>query len=93
MTAIIKSLFDGRLKSCQMLAKDIKKEFCYRQQSMYCADLQGGHRIIIRPSGTELKLKIYIFAKGRTRDEAIDRAAELCALVRETLEKEERKNE
>ena len=60
---------------------------------MYCADLQGGHRIIIRPSGTELKLKIYIFAKGRTRDEAIDRAAELCAQVRETLEKEERKNE
>lgn len=93
MTAIIKSLFDGRLKSCQMLAKEIKKEFCYRQQSMYCADLQGGHRIIIRPSGTELKLKIYIFAKGRTRDEAIDRAAELCAQVRETLEKEERKNE
>lgn len=93
MVAIVKALFDGSLKGCAVLAKEIKKEVCYRQQSMYCADLQGGHRIIIRPSGTELKLKIYIFAKGRTRDEAIDRAAELCALVRETLEKEERKNE
>ena len=93
MAAIVKSLFDGRLKDCAELAKDIKKEFCYRQQSMYCADLEGGHRIIIRPSGTELKLKIYIFAKGSTRDEAIDRAAALCVLVRETLEKEERKNE
>ena len=93
MAAIVKSLFDGRLKDCAELAKDIKKEFCYRQQNMYCADLEGGHRIIIRPSGTELKLKIYIFAKGSTRDEAIDRAAALCAMVRETLEKEERKNE
>lgn len=93
MAAIVRSLFDGRLKDCEILAKEIKKEFCYRQQSMYCADLKGGHRIIIRPSGTELKLKIYIFAKGDTRDKAIDKAAELCAMVRETLEKEERKNE
>ena len=93
MAAIVNSLFDGRLKDCAALAKDIKKEYCYRQQNMYCADLEGGHRIIIRPSGTELKLKIYIFAKGETRDEAIDKAAQLCAMVRETLEKEERKNE
>ena len=93
MADIVKSLFGGRLKESGRLGKEIKKELCYRQQSMYCADLKGGHRIIIRPSGTELKLKIYIFAKGDTRDEAIDKAAELCASVRETLEKEERKNE
>ena len=60
---------------------------------MYCADLEGGHRIIVRPSGTELKLKIYIFAKGKTRDRAIDTAADLCGQVRKVLEKEERKNE
>lgn len=93
MAAIVKSLFDGRLRDCEMPGNEIKKEFCYRQQSMYCADLKGGHRIIIRPSGTELKLKIYIFAKGDTGDKAIDKAAELCAMVRETLEKEERENE
>ena len=92
MAAIVNSLFDGRLKDCAALAKDIKKEYCYRQQNMYCADLEGGHRIIIRPSGTELKLKIYIFAKGETRDEAIDKAAQLCAMVRERLEKEAGEN-
>ena len=47
----------------------------------------------MRPSGTELKLKIYIFAKGKTRDRAIDTAADLCGQVRKVLEKEERTNE
>ena len=93
MTGILESLFEGRLKDCPALGIQIKKEFCYRQQGMYCADLEGGHRIIVRPSGTELKLKIYIFAKGKTRDRAIDTAADLCGQVRKVLEKEERTNE
>ena len=92
MLLLVKSLFAGGLKSCEHLGKAIKKEYCYRQQNMYCADLEGGHRIIIRPSGTELKLKIYIFAKGETRDEAIDKAAQLCAMVRDRLEKEAGEN-
>ncbi len=86
MTAKVKELFDGKLKRCLKGQVAVMKEFCYRQQNMYCADLEGGHRIIVRPSGTELKLKIYIFAKGESRSQAIDTAAELCKLVRNLLE-------
>ena len=74
------------LKRMQREDAAVLKEFCYRHQKMYCADLAGGHRVIVRPSGTELKMKIYIFAKGQSRDEAIDMAAELCSWARNTLE-------
>ena len=32
--------------------------------------LEDGNKIIVRPSGTEPKIKSYLFAKGSTRDEA-----------------------
>jgi len=86
MAAMMEDLFRGKLKACQREDAPVRREFCYRQQKMYCADLDGGHRVIVRPSGTELKLKIYIFAKGQSRDEAIDMAAGLCSWARNILE-------
>ena len=88
MNAMVSDLFNGKLKRCQKENAAVLKEFCYRHQNMYCADLEGGHRVIVRPSGTELKLKIYIFAKGKSRDEAINMASVLCSWAREILEEE-----
>lgn len=86
MENLVTELFNGLLKKEQPEETAVIKEFCYRNQNMYCADLKGGHRIIVRPSGTELKLKIYIFAKGQSRNQAIDMAAGLCSWARGVLE-------
>ena len=70
---IIAGLFAGKLKS-----EKITKEFCYREKEMYCAELAGGHRLIVRPSGTEPKLKTYISVCASTREEAQTLEAEIA---------------
>ncbi|MGC5169215.1 phospho-sugar mutase [Microbacterium sp. DT81.1] len=48
--------------------------------------LADGSRVIVRPSGTEPKLKVYLDARGETREEANGRIAALEAAARALLD-------
>ena len=47
--------------------------------------LAGGSRVLVRPSGTEPKIKAYVFAKGETAEEAEGLLGELAREVRGLL--------
>lgn len=47
--------------------------------------LAEGNKIIVRPSGTEPKIKAYLFSKGATRDESDAIQAKLAAAAKELL--------
>ena len=67
---------------------------CYRGDSVTVLELQGsnvleyrlatGEKLIVRPSGTEPKIKIYALMQGVTAEQADDRAAH-CAKAAEDL--------
>ena len=47
--------------------------------------LEGGGAAIVRPSGTEPKIKVYITAVGKSEDNAKDIAADMIDSVTKTL--------
>ncbi|MBR6528539.1 MAG: phospho-sugar mutase [Firmicutes bacterium] len=75
MAKIMEDLFDKKLTALLGEELDIDDEF--RALNMFRASTKSGHQFIIRPSGTELKVKIYAFAKGNSEEEADKVAARM----------------
>lgn len=53
--------------------------------NMLACDLRGGTRLILRPSGTEPKVKIYVLYKSETKDDAAGRIESLVAAAKELI--------
>ena len=65
-------------------------EACGQPQTLPAANvfelqLAGGNKLIVRPSGTEPKIKAYVFAKGATPQEADALTGAIEAAARELL--------
>lgn len=54
-------------------------------QNVLYYELAGGTSFIIRPSGTEPKVKVYIMAKGENKAEAAAKVEQLAAAAREIV--------
>ncbi len=54
-------------------------------QNVMYYELEGGTTFIIRPSGTEPKVKVYIMAKGDSKADAAKKVEELAAAAKEIV--------
>lgn len=84
ISELMEKLFKGRMESIGTEALEIDRSL--EEKNVFQASA-GAHKIMIRPSGTELKLKFYVFAKGSGRDEAAATAEMILNELKEYTEK------
>lgn len=88
IAAIMNALFEGELH--HIYGSNIQADLTYTDKNIFQGILKKedssgrlcSHRFIVRPSGTELKLKSYVFAEGSCHADAEDAAD---ALLKELL--------
>ena len=87
MDSIMKRLFHGDLKTVN--EKPVKMDATYQKENVFQGEISEGdgrvHRFILRPSGTELKLKMYVFAEGASRQAAGAKAAAMIEEIKRYL--------
>jgi len=67
------------------MADGSKEEMELSGQNVMYYELEGGTTFIIRPSGTEPKVKVYIMAKGDSKADAAKKVDELAAAAKEIV--------
>ena len=61
------------------------EEMELKGQNVMYYELEGGTTFIIRPSGTEPKVKVYIMAKGDSKADAAAKVDALAAAAKEIV--------
>ncbi|MBR4862103.1 MAG: phospho-sugar mutase [Firmicutes bacterium] len=80
ISGIMDALLSGEL--CRILDCPVEADLAYKNENIFQGVIKnkdsGGrscsHRFIVRPSGTELKLKSYVFAEGSCQSDAEEAA-------------------
>ena len=68
------------------MADGAAEEMELKGQNVMYYELEGGTTFIIRPSGTEPKVKVYIMAKGADKAEAAAKVDALAAAAKEIVQ-------
>jgi phosphoglucomutase len=76
---IMEGLFSGKLKT--LLGQNFTEDESLRESNVFKATLKSGHQVIVRPSGTELKIKAYIFARGISEEDTKENLEKLTAEI------------
>ena len=71
MESIMEALLSGELK--ELCGQPVEADLAYAAEKVYQGHI-GNHRFVVRPSGTELKIKSYVFAEGSSQEEASEAA-------------------
>jgi len=90
ISGVMSDFFEGKLKEINGL--EVKADVTYASKSIFQGYV-GENKFIVRPSGTELKLKFYVFAKGVSREDAENTAEILIDELKKYTEENIRRRE
>lgn len=74
---LMKSLFSGQLES--LMGQALECDFSGADMSLFSGALPCGDKTIVRPSGTEMKVKIYVYAKSDSGEKAEEKAKRMLS--------------
>lgn len=76
---------DYLLSVAKNLTENTESEICLPKSNVLSYVLEGGNAVIVRPSGTEPKIKIYVTSVGQTADDAVENSVKLAKAAERVL--------